>query len=103
MRIHNDRLREVVVRLQNRPAMRKYLVDPVRKLFRMSLLAEEERKVLLDSVNCACLLRELIDLPVLDEDGGFLSDVVRQLEEKRDAVVLLTEEVGQPQLLAEGV
>jgi hypothetical protein len=72
-------LEQVAERLNNRPVLNKFLIDPIRtKVFGHQLYSINEQQIILDSANCAALLKQLMDLPIMNEEGAFLSNVLEK-------------------------
>jgi len=92
MSMHTSKMNQIAERLEKRSLLVKKIVDPIKKyVFRSSLLTEEEAQVFTDSVNCASMIKQLIDKPLMDEDCSFLSDVLGFLEERTPQIENLIE------------
>jgi len=92
MAMHTESMRKISERLQRRTMLTKKIIDPIKKhIFRLSLLTDEESQVFTDSVNCASMLKQLIDKPLMNEDGSFLSDVLDFLDKKTPEIDNLIE------------
>jgi hypothetical protein len=99
MSVYITKMNQVIYRLNNRPAISKYIIDPIKKnIFRMSLFSEEESQIFCDSVNCASMLKQLIDKPLMNEEGGFMSDVLVYLEAQKTQIDTMINQTN-PQLL----
>lgn len=102
MSMHIEKMNQIAERLENRSFFTKNIVDPIKKyVFRLSLLTEEEAQVFTDSANCASVLKQLIDKPLMGEEGAFLSDVLEFFEDKKPRVdaIIETAQVQFPALM----
>jgi hypothetical protein len=92
--IQTSKMRNVSTRLESRSALSKHIIDPIKaKIFKVSLLTDEEAQILCDSVNCASLLKQMLDKPLMNEEGAFMSDILSFLEDQKSNVDLMIEEV----------
>jgi len=103
MSLHIEKMNEITKRLEERNLFIKKIVDPVKKyLFRLALLTDREIQIFTDSVNCASMLKQLIDKPLMNEEGAFLSDVLEFIEERTPQIKNIIEvSQEQHQLLSE--
>lgn len=102
MAIQVESMSSITKRLGDRSFLTKNIIDPVKKhVFRLSLLTEEEAQVFTDSVNCATMLKQLIDKPLMGEDGAFLSDVLEFFDENKPHVeaIIETTQKQHPELM----
>lgn len=82
--IQTSKLKEVTTRLDNRSAISKHIIDPIKsKVFKISLLSYEEIEIVNDTRNAALLLKKLLDMPLMDEEGAFMSNVLDFIENKQ--------------------
>ena len=82
-----EKMNNISLRLESRSVIRKRVVDPVKKhFFKMSLLTDDESQIFCDSANCASLLKQLMDRSLMNEEGGFLSDVLEYVETNRHSI-----------------
>lgn len=97
MKIKNEEMNNVIVRLESRTFIKKYGIDPVKKLFNIDLLTEDESQIVVDTVNCASLLRQIIDMPLLDGEGAFLGQVFEFIENEKSLIdsMLISNEFPQ--------
>jgi hypothetical protein len=85
--IHIEKMDQITRRLNSRSALAKYIIDPIRKrIFRVSLLTDQEAQIFCDATNCASMLKQLIEKPLMNEEGGFISEVLDFLETKRPVI-----------------
>lgn len=82
MDYENGRLERIIDRLDDRDLWHKFIVDPVKRVFNMQVLTNQEASDFRDAVNCAKLLRAIIDKPIMNEEGAFLDEAIVMLEER---------------------
>ena len=86
---------KIAYRLQNRSSISKYIIDPIKKrIFNLSLLKKDEVIVFCDAVNSASLLKQLIDKPLMNEKGAFLSEVLDFLDNKKNDISAITKKIN---------
>ena len=94
----NEKMQSIVCRLNNRKVLNKYLIDPIKKLFRIQVLTDEEATVFRDTANCALLLKQICDTPLMDGEGAFMEEAITFLQQKEDSCNTLLLQAGMPQL-----
>lgn len=80
LEVQNDKLVQVINRLQGRTFFQKAIRDPIKKFFRKNIFEPEELRVITDSINCAVLLSGLIEKPLMDDNGAFISSSIEFIE-----------------------
>lgn len=98
MKYENGRLSTVVERLSSRSFFSRRICDPFRRLFCISILTPAESSIMRDAVNCAHLLKQFIDKPLMNEKGAFLEEAVQMLKGKRPECNTLLSQAGLPLL-----
>lgn len=78
-----NEMNKIVTRLEQRSALSKYLIDPVKKIFDISVLTVEESEVFCASANIASLLTEIMKKPLIDENGAFVSSTLDFIENNK--------------------
>ncbi|MBQ7611940.1 MAG: hypothetical protein IJU92_02585 [Spirochaetaceae bacterium] len=82
LEFQNKKLNSVITRLENRTIFQKVIRDPVKKLFGRDIYEEEELNTITTSLNCAVLLSSIIEKPLMNDDGAFISDSIEFIESK---------------------
>lgn len=98
--IQIDMMREVLDRLNKRSAFEKHLRDPIKKIFHFDILTEYEQVVIKDTFNVASLLRQLLETPLMDEQGAFLSEAVESLNHNQDRIQAVVEKTQELKLIS---
>lgn len=98
MDYENGKLERIVHRLDERGLWRKFIVDPVKRILNMQVLTAEEASDFRDAVNCASLLKKIIDKPLLNEEGAFMQDAIEMLNEHTGKCNALLQRAAMPLL-----
>jgi len=99
MVFQNGEMQSIVIRLNNRGVLNKYIIDPVKKIFNMQILTDEEAAIFKDTANCACLLKQIIDTPLMTGEGAFMEDAMNFLQERRAGCNILLQKANLPKLV----
>lgn len=101
MIFQNGQMQAIVTRLNNRGVFSKYLIDPVKRIFNIQILTDEEATIFRDTANCACLLKQIIDTPLMTGDGAFMEEALVFLQERRQGCNILLQQANLPELAKE--
>lgn len=69
---------------------RKYFINSVKKIFRIPIyhLTDKEMEISTDTINCVKLLKDIIDTPLLNENGAFLSEAIESISALKPNITL---------------
>lgn len=81
-----EQLIPVINRLENRNFFQRVIKDPVKKIFHQNIFEPEELRLITDALNSAVLLSSLIEKPLMDDEGGFISNSLDFLEKANTKV-----------------
>ncbi len=101
MMFQNQQMQAIVDRLSTRGAVYKYLVDPVKKIFNIQILTNREATIFRDTVNCASLLKQITDTPLMTGEGAFMEEALKFLEQRRNSCNALLNQANMPSLTVE--
>ena len=99
MDYENGKLDRIVRRLDERSLWNKFIVDPVKRILNMQVLTAEEASDFRDAVNCASLLKKIIDKPLMNEKGAFMQDAIDMLNEHAGRCNTLLQRAAMPLLV----
>ncbi len=89
MKIYNIEMDKIAYRLEQRSAISKF-IDPIKnKLFNMDILSTKEANIFSTSANIASMLSEIIRMPLMNEEGAFISNSLEILECNNQEVIEL--------------
>jgi len=86
VKIQTSKMTVIIHRLAERSIFDKKIKDPIKRLFDMSILSDSEAEIIKDAANSASFLRQLLEKPLMNEEGAFLSEVIDFLEKKKSLV-----------------
>ncbi|MFA6192973.1 MAG: hypothetical protein WC665_11570 [Sulfurimonas sp.] len=80
MKVYNIEMDKIAYRLEQRSAIAKF-IDPIKnKIFNIDILSTKEAETFATSANIASMLSEIIRMPLIDEEGAFISNSLEVLE-----------------------
>ena len=98
MLYQNNQMQTIITRLNNRNVFNKYLIDPLKKFLKIQILTQEEATIFRDTANTAHLLKQIIDTPIIDDEGAFLEDAIIKLQKEQHNCNSLLRQANLPQL-----
>lgn len=93
-----EEMESIVTRLDGRPILQKIIIDPIKKVFSIDLFSEEEKEIICETANCASLMRGIIDKPLLNEEGAFLSEAFSYMEDNKKLIDSMLIDEGLPHI-----
>lgn len=94
MRIYNIEMDKIAYRLEHRSAISKF-IDPIKnKVFNIDILSEKEAEIFATSANIASMLSEIIKMPLMDEEGAFISNSLEILESNTQEITQLQSQLN---------
>ncbi len=80
LKVYNTEMAKIAYRLEQRSAIAKF-IDPIKnKIFNIDILSTREAEVFATSANIASILNEIIKMPLMNEEGAFISNSLEVLE-----------------------
>jgi hypothetical protein len=90
LRIYNAEMKKIAYRLEQRTALSKFFIDPIKnKIFNISILTDQEAEIFAISANIASMLSEIIRMPLMNQEGAFVSQTLEELDIKQPQIQLL--------------
>lgn len=80
LQVQIERLEPVINRLSNRTFFQRVIRDPVKKFFHKNIFEPDELRAITDALNSAVLLSSLIEKPLMNDNGGFISSSLEFVE-----------------------
>lgn len=88
--VQMESMREVVEQVESRSFFARHLVGRLRQWWRGTPYTTSQEIVLCNAANTAVMLRELLDMRILGEDGALLEGTLEQLAQRRQKMIELT-------------
>jgi hypothetical protein len=95
--VQMSHMRTVIDQLETRSFFAKKIVAPLKRMFGLSELSKLQVGVARDAFNSAALLRQLLDMPLMNEDGALMEGAMETLDAQRQQVVSLVPSLPQDQ------
>lgn len=80
LQVQIEKLEPVINRLSNRTFFQRVIRDPVKKFFHKNIFEPDELRAITDALNSAVLLSSLIEKPLMNDNGGFISSSLEFVE-----------------------
>ena len=80
LQVQIEKLEPVINRLSNRTFFQRVIRDPVKKFFHKNIFEPDELRAITDALNSAVLLSSLIEKPLMNDNGGFISSSIEFVE-----------------------
>lgn len=80
LQVQIENLEPVINRLSNRTFFQRVIRDPVKKFFHKNIFEPDELRAITDALNSAVLLSSLIEKPLMNDNGGFISSSLEFVE-----------------------
>lgn len=78
--VQTEKLETVINRLNSRTFFQKVIRDPIKKFFHKNIFDSDELRLITDALNSAVLLSSLIERPLMNDDGAFISSSLDFIE-----------------------
>lgn len=89
---YNFELNKIIQRLDNRNFIAKFIIDPIKsRFFNIDILTNKEMELFLDASNIFEAIRKISNIPIIDENGAFLSI---SIETVNNEISLLTDKTS---------
>ncbi len=94
MNAYNTEMVKIAYRLEQRSVLSKFFIDPIKnKVFNISLLSEKEAEIFATSANIASMLNEFIKMPLMNEEGAFISNSLEILEGSKQRIEAIPQNI----------
>lgn len=80
LEFQSEKLEPIIKRLRERTFFQKAIRDPIKKIFHKNIFEAEELRLITDALNSAVLLSSLIEKPLMNDNGAFISNSLEFIE-----------------------
>lgn len=78
----NKEIEKIAYRLNQRPVFSRFFLDPIKnKVFNIDILTDKEAEIFRMSANVSKVLSEVVQMPLMNEEGAFISNSLEVLQE----------------------